>query len=121
MSIGLVRARDLERDGFMERELRPAEHGDELLTRESEIGSHDRAGQPRPGLRAAVGPSRLGVFEDAGVKARRCFAFGAGPRAGGKRLAGHRTSPGSEGSGVRVGVALVRVCFLKNAGLVIRQ
>lgn len=28
---------------------------------------------------------------------------------------------GNEGSGVRVGVALVRVCFLKNAGLVIRQ
>jgi hypothetical protein len=34
----------------MERELRPAVHGGELLTHESEIDSHDRAGQPRPGL-----------------------------------------------------------------------
>src|SRR5580693_739506 len=94
--LGLVRARDLERDGLIERELRPAVDGDERLAHEPEIGSHDRAGRLRPGLRVAVGPSRLGVFEGAGVEARRCFAFGAGPRADGKRLAGHRTSLGIE-------------------------
>jgi hypothetical protein len=44
--LGLVRARDLERDGLMERELRPGCYGGELLAHEPEIDSHDRAGRP---------------------------------------------------------------------------
>ena len=56
----------------------------------------------------------------------------AGKRAGSRSCPRHRNSIGALAavpllpgpgylSGVRVGVALVRVCFMKNAGLVIRQ
>src|SRR5580692_6119884 len=91
--LGLVLARDHDRDRRVERVLRAAVQRDELLPVELELDSLDRTGGPRPCLGVAGHPSDLAVLEDAGVVVRRGLALGVEPQAGDERLVGHFSSP----------------------------
>src|ERR1700729_2333103 len=91
--LGLVLARDHDRDRRVERVLRAAVQPDELLPVERELDSLDRTGGPRPCLGVAGHPSDLAVLEDAGVVVRRGLALGVEPQAGDERLVGHFSSP----------------------------
>src|SRR5580692_458879 len=68
VDLGLIRARDHDRDRLVELELRAAVQGRELLPVELEVHEHDRARGARARLVIAVDAAYRRVFEDAGVK-----------------------------------------------------